>query len=471
MKNTYAIICFLLFSIVNQSIAKIWQVGPSRVYKLPSEVAGLVGNTDTIEIDAGLYTADVATWFASHLLIRGVGGGFAHLDAAGQHAEGKAIWVIKGANCRIENIEFSGCKVPDMNGAGIRQEGAHLTLTHCYFHHNENGVLTNNDGVSIDVFEGCEFAFNGYGDGYSHNIYVGHIQSFTLRNSYTHDAIVGHLVKSRAENNFLYYNRLSGENGDGSYEIDLPNGGFAKIVGNIIEQSPNSQNGGMITFGLEGATNQNQEIGLVNNTIWNRRANGRFLHCSNQTQAVKMVNNIVIGSGALFTGSTINMDSTNNLILADTTNARFVHASAYDFRLLPNAPAIDAGIFVGLDFSATQYYLHPLQVRVRVLNGLQPDIGAYEYAPVSGTTNVFDFVKQVSVYPNPLSQSFTLELGWKQIGICSVQVVNQLGQIVQTMRINHENGLIAASLPPGLYRLLVFENEVLVAQTMISVAD
>ncbi len=227
---------------------------------VPSAVSSLVADGDTVEIDAGLYTGNVTKWFANNLVIRGVGNGYAHLEAAGNYAEGKAIWVIKGANCTVEGIEFSGCQVPDHNGAGIRQEGQDLTLRNCYFHHNEMGILTSNDGVSNFVFESCEFSHNGYGDGFSHNIYVGNVNSLTMRYCYSHDAQIGHLVKSRARFNNLYYNRLTGENGDGSYEVDMPNGGQAILIGNIIEQSPNSQNGGIISFALENQSHPEQQI-------------------------------------------------------------------------------------------------------------------------------------------------------------------------------------------------------------------
>jgi hypothetical protein len=207
--------------------ATIWQVGPSRLYTVPSAVSGLVADGDTVEIDAGLYTGNVTKWFANNLVIRAVGNGYAHLEANGNYAEGKAIWVIKGADCTVEGIEFSGCKVPDHNGAGIRQEGKNLTLRNCFFHHNEMGILTSNDGVSDFLFESCEFSYNGFGDGYSHNIYVGSVNSLTMRFCYSHDAHVGHLVKSRARFNTLSYNRFTGEGGDGSYEVDMPNGGRA----------------------------------------------------------------------------------------------------------------------------------------------------------------------------------------------------------------------------------------------------
>jgi Secretion system C-terminal sorting domain len=388
---------------------KKWQVGPTRTYKVPSAVAGLVANGDTVDIDAGLYTGDVASWYASSLVIRGVGGGYAHLEANGQHAEGKAIWVVKGAQCRIEGIKFTGCKVPDQNGAGIRQEGKDLFLSHCAFLQNEMGILTNNDGVSNDVFESCEFGFNGYGDGYSHNIYVGHINSLILRYCYSHDAHVGHLVKSRAEENYFYYNRFTGEQGDGSYEIDLPNGGKAILIGNIIEQSANSQNGGIIAFGLEGATNLNQIIGLSHNTIWNRRFNGRFLHYSNQNYTAKLINNLFLGEGTLLTGVTTYLDTTKNLILTDTAAARLQNLAQYQFRPLSNSPLLNAGTFTGQDLRANDHYIHPLGVEMRTLHGSLPDIGAYEYAPPTVTkeaasANLYHF----TISPNPTQKTLTL---------------------------------------------------------------
>ena len=42
----------------------------------------------------------------------------------------------------VERIEFSGAKVGGRNGAGIRLEGADLTIRDSYFHHNQMGLLT-----------------------------------------------------------------------------------------------------------------------------------------------------------------------------------------------------------------------------------------------------------------------------------------------------------------------------------------
>jgi hypothetical protein len=173
------------------------QVGPTRTYKVPSEASSVAKDGDIIEIDAGDYLGDTATWKQNNLMLRGVGGKV-HLIANGQSAGGKAIWVIQGNNTTLENIEFSGATVPDQNGAGIRQEGNNLTVRFCYFHDNEEGILAGDNPSSEILIEYSEFGYNGFGDGYSHNLYINHIAKFTMQYCYSHHAKVGHLVKSRA---------------------------------------------------------------------------------------------------------------------------------------------------------------------------------------------------------------------------------------------------------------------------------
>jgi hypothetical protein len=410
-KNTLLLLLFSILSTVAN--AKIWQVGPTRTFLKPSAVANFVFDGDTIHIDAGVYPGDVAIWYANDLVFKGIGTTRAHLEANGNNAEGKAIWVIKGSNCKVENIEFSGCKVPDQNGAGIRQEGQNLTLINCFFHHNEMGILTNNDGISDYVFESCEFAFNGFGDGYSHNIYVGHVHSLTMRACYSHDAKIGHLVKSRAEQNFLYYNRITGENGDGSYEIDLPNGGLAILVGNIIEQAATSENGGIITFGLEGTTNIEQQIALSHNTIVNHRFSGRFVQFAIGTQ-VTLKGNMFLGQGDLLQGTANFLDTAFNIRLLDIADAQLVDVDNFDFRPTANAPCVDASVpnignVAGYLLTPEFFYTHPRNYSPRITSGLKPDIGAYEYLQASKINDFSEDENGILVYPNPFTDHFFIK--------------------------------------------------------------
>ncbi|MBK9629344.1 MAG: hypothetical protein IPO56_17085 [Flavobacteriales bacterium] len=55
-----------------------------------------------------------------------------------------------------------------------------------------------------------------------------------FRHNYSHQTNVGHELKSRANVNFIEYNRFSNEqNGSASREIDLPDGGQACAIGNV----------------------------------------------------------------------------------------------------------------------------------------------------------------------------------------------------------------------------------------------
>lgn len=206
----------------------VLKVGPQEKLSSPSLAAKFAKDGNIIEIDAsGHYDGDVVVWEQNNLTIRGVNGR-PHIRANGASAEGKAVWVVKGNNTTVENIEVSGAHVSDGNGAAIRQEGAGLTLRYCYFHHNENGILTGANEKSDIVIEHSEFSDNGEGSGQTHNIYIGDVRSFTLKYSYSHHARVGHNVKSRAQRNYILYNRLmDGADGNSSYIIDLPNGGLS----------------------------------------------------------------------------------------------------------------------------------------------------------------------------------------------------------------------------------------------------
>ncbi|MBC7774841.1 MAG: T9SS type A sorting domain-containing protein, partial [Phycisphaerae bacterium] len=456
---------FLSVFSIGSAKAKIWQVGPTRSYLVPSAVANLVADGDTVEIDAGLYTGNVAKWFANNLVIRGVGNGYAHLAAGGNNAEGKAIWVIKGADCTVEGIEFSGCQVPDHNGAGIRQEGKNLTLRNCYFHHNEMGILTSNDGVSEFYFESCEFANNGYGDGFSHNIYVGAVRSLTMFYCYSHDAHTGHLVKSRARFNNLYYNRFTGETGDGSYEVDMPNGGQAILIGNLIEQCPTSQNGGIISFGLENQNNPEQQIILSHNTVVNDRFDGRFMQFSNATTLVKLVNNLFLGPGTLMQGTTAVLDTTHNIRLTNIAAAMLTDPANYNYRLLASSPCVNAGIdpgsFNNVPLTALYAYLHPLGRTARWYSGSAPDVGAYEHL-MSPYRSVENEISDggFTVAPNPVGGDEGLTIQTKQplSARSTAFLFDIMGNLVQ--KVDFQRGqktfqMHLENLPTGTYFLMV----------------
>ncbi len=173
------------------------RVGPGEKLTRIADAARLAKDGDTIEILPGEYRGDVAVWQKKQLTIRGLGQRPV-LIADGKNAEGKAIWVIRNGDFRIENIEFRGARASDRNGAGIRFERGKLYLRNCSFMDNQTGLITSSFADAELIIENSEFARNGTGDGLTHNLYVGRIAQVTITGSRFHAVKIGHLIKSRA---------------------------------------------------------------------------------------------------------------------------------------------------------------------------------------------------------------------------------------------------------------------------------
>jgi hypothetical protein len=372
---------------VRAASGRVLAVGPGRPYAKPCQALTAAADGDTVEIDAaGNYDGDTCAFHANDLTVRGVNGR-PKIDAKGNYSWGKGTWVITGKRAVVDNIELSGARVPDRNGAAIRLDGVHLTLRNSYFHDNENGILTSNDGESDILIENSEFGHNGNGSGSSHNLYIGSVGSLIVRNSYSHDADVGHNLKSRARVNTISYSRFSstrpGEpggaaSGEPSYEIDLPNAGTAYLIGNVIEQPASNQNSNMVSFGVEGASNPGKNLYVVNNTFINDdSSNGMFLLIGGDVQAPALVqNNVFAGTG--------NITSQSGALIRDNYHApapAFVNRAGYDLRPAAGASFIGGGSAPGYSPSGValapaQEYLHVAGGRARAFNG-RWDIGAY----------------------------------------------------------------------------------------------
>lgn len=377
------------------------------------------------------------------------------MRANGNNYGGKAIWVISGKNTVIDSIEFSLCACVDNNGAGIRQQGANLTVRHCYFHDNQEGILAGDDTASDILIEYSEFRHNGAGDGYSHNLYINHVHSLTFQYNYSHQTRVGHELKSRAWNNYILYNRIANEDtGTASRCIDLPNGGICIVMGNEIEQGPLSQNSNIMEFGLEGLTNPINQFYVINNTIVNDRGNGSFIDLQTGTPLCKAWNNIIAGPGSFIIGSGT-IDTTDNLI-CPIANAGLVNTSAYDYHLLSSSPAINnaanAGAAPGFSLTPTEEYEHPLTGTPRKVVGAL-DIGAHEYGIATGVENIAYEIP--AIYPNPSTGQFTVEMpaGYEK---AKISLWNINGQIVYCSQVHGKEQIIdKENLPVGIYTLKI----------------
>ena len=343
--------------------ARVLKVGPGERFATPCAAFAVAKDGDTVTIDAAgskAYRGDVCAITADGLRIKGVNGR-PRIRAAGQNAEGKAIWVVKGDNTRIRNVELSGAKVPDQNGAAIRQEGTDLTLKRVWFHHNEMGLLAGDNAESDIRILRSRFSDNGFGDGYSHNVYVNHVKSLEMFYSWSSRSHVGHLVKSRAATTLLYHNRFSSDGGNSSYEVDLPNGGLGVLVGNSVTQGQETENSSLVAFGEEGDVIPGSALYVVGNTLVDDSTGGgtAVLLGGDVSGRVEVRNNVVVDFATLTAGAPAIAKA--NCV---TTKPRFRSRGDLDYWLRPGSTCLDVtatkpGKAQGWGLTPLTHYVHP----------------------------------------------------------------------------------------------------------------
>jgi hypothetical protein len=355
---------------------RVLHVGPARELRRPSDAARVARDGDIVEIDAGPYPGDVALWTQDGLTLRGVDGR-AVLDSGGATAAEQGIWVLRGNDITVENVEFSGARAPARNGSGIRFTGRNLTVRNSVFRDNEAGLLTWNDPEGDVVVEHSVFSRNGYGDGQSHNIYVGRVRSFTLRFSHSHDARVGHAVKSRAAVNHILYNRLTDEeDGNSSYLIDLAEGGDGYVIGNELLKGARAENPNAISYASELPAIETGRLWVVNNSLHNRYLNAAFVRNRSQ-RPVTVMNNVAVGAPISLKAGIVDVQANYQ-----APDHGLGDAPQLDFGLKPDSPLIDAGVDPGSVDGVSLWpqfeYVHPASGRPRQ-RVAAIDIGAHEF--------------------------------------------------------------------------------------------
>lgn len=363
------------------SSGRILRVGKALHYGTIAAAARDARDGDIVEIEAGEYRGDVAVWTQRGLVIRGIGG-LAVLAADGAAAEGKAIWVIRGDNVTVERVRFTGARVSDQNGAGIRHELGKLTVRECEFEDNESGILGGNHPEAELIVERSKFARNGAPNGSAHQLYVGTIRKLTVTESYFRLGRIGHLLKSRAQESDIRYNRLTDEvGGTSSYELEFPNGGRATAVGNLIQQSATTDNAAIVSYGAEGYKHPDNRLFLVHNTIVNDRPQGGvFVLVAPGASPALITNNILVGKGELrVAGIEPQVIGLNNN--PTVGKEQFVQAVDQDYRLLATSPIVGTARTLlepeRAGLTPTREYVHPAGSRA-IAPGTKLSPGAFQ---------------------------------------------------------------------------------------------
>jgi hypothetical protein len=369
---------------------------PSAQYATPCAAIAAAQPMDEIDVSPGTYT-DSCEINTQGVTLKGVGGQ-PKIDLSGTNhpADYKGIYVVSADDVTIENLELTGAHIDDSmggNGAGLRITGHGVVVHGCYIHDNQNGILAAPivDGGTITI-EYTELSHNGLGDacdqgGCVHNVYVSKTSS-TVRYdktifqfNWSHDLASdtmdkGHLFKSRSRETDVLYNRITGEMGHDSYEVDIPNGGLGIVVGNVIEKGANPDNSILLDYGEEGIDNASSELYVVSNTFVNDFTSGTFIDVA-AGATLTAHDNIFAGPG---TPSSTGALSADNLSGVDPL---FVDPSMVDYHLTSGSPARGKAVAPGMagTFSLTPVfeYVQPLQ---SVARATDHDLGAFEFGTV-----------------------------------------------------------------------------------------
>lgn len=292
----------LLLAAALPAHAAVLTVGPDQKYKLPSEAIAAAAPGDTIQIKPGNYK-DCAAWNKDNLTIEGLGEGPV---LAGAICQGTGIFVVNALNAVIRNITFAGATVDEGNGSGIRANGQKLLVENCTFRHNQDGILTTNNGTGTILVRKSTFEGNGAclpNKGCAHGIYVGHIALARIEQSRFFNSKFGHHIKSRAKRTEVVDNTIEdGPEGSSSYLVDVPNGGAFLMTGNKLEKGPNTQNPtAAVSIGEEGGGRPADEVIISGNTFRNDGPHTLFVR-NVTTSKAQLSGNVIKGPASVLSG-------------------------------------------------------------------------------------------------------------------------------------------------------------------------
>ena len=252
--------------------ARTLEVGPGKPYAQPSAAAAAARAGDTVAIQPGQYF-DCATWRADNLTIEGIGDPKA-VVITDKACGGKGLFITTGDHITVRNLTLTRARVPDLNGAGIRNEGANLTVERVYFVNNQNGILSTPGSPGAITIKDSVFDRNGTcptGSNCAHGIYVNNARLLHVERSRFVGTKQGHHIKSRAARTEVVGCMIEdGPEGTASYLIEQPVGGSLVVRDSTLEKGPEAENhSAAIIIGAEGVTQPTPEILVENNRFRN----------------------------------------------------------------------------------------------------------------------------------------------------------------------------------------------------------
>jgi hypothetical protein len=280
-------------------------VGPDGTPASLGEVLMRARDGDVIELLPGRYRGVHLLLEGRRLTLRGLGEPRPVIDGEGRPVPQRALVTVRGGEVVLENLEIRGARAEDGQGAGVRVESGRVTLRSLRLQDNEHGLHALNDPQGEITIEASEFGLAPrVAGGLHHLLNVGRIARLSVSGSRFQQGFEGHLIKSRAAVPELTYNMIhDGPRGGASYEVDLPAGGEALLLGNVIGQGRESQNPVMVAYGSEGSAWPRNRLVMAHNTLLNyKRLPAWVLRTFRDRMPadteVVAVNNLIVGGGA-----------------------------------------------------------------------------------------------------------------------------------------------------------------------------
>lgn len=283
--------------------AETLRVGPGERFATPSAAARAARDGDTVLIAPGTYR-DCAQWRAAGLTIAAMPGGA--VEITGPVCGDKALFVTVGPRISITGIGFRGAVSTAGNGAGIRMEGADLTVRNSRFIDNQNGILTSaNIPQARLLIEDSQFRGNGaLLAECAHGLYAGRLALVTIRRTRFEDTRVCHHVKSRAARTEIIDSVIAdGDDRLSSYLVDIPNGGDLLLRNSELRKGPRAENTeAAVVIGAEGVTHPTGRLEIFGNRFANLMPRGTVFVRNRSTTPAELQANTISGQVTVLEG-------------------------------------------------------------------------------------------------------------------------------------------------------------------------
>lgn len=370
-------------SIVVPARADTLMAGPGGAPMPLEEALNAAKDGDVIELLPGDYTGTLLIENRK-LTLRGVGAKPAVINGMGKIRSNHALWVVRGGEVTLENLEFRGARAPDGAAGAVRHEGGKLKVVSCAFYDNESGIVSlKDDKAELDISGSVFGSAPRVEGGLFHLLNVGRIARLSVSGTRFQQGFEGHLIKTRARENSITYNFIhDGLRGGASYEIEIASGGLATILGNVIAQGAETRNRVVVAYGTEGQAWDHNELYVAHNTFINYGwTPSWFMRVVKDKLTgpvvVHAVNNLLVGPGLFWLAASGEFSGNRHATLGMLRDW-----STYGFELPPSSmwrgSGVDPRNINGHDLSPKGEFEWPAKVRPLAPGATSWTPGAYQ---------------------------------------------------------------------------------------------